>query len=124
MQEARGGQRITPVVAGAGNHRDVPAAEAIQVRIQEASDLPAGDFHQLQRLDPEPRTGFHVRLAQRVRRQGWDLVPGNRRPGHVTRSVSPGAACSRSAADPSRSANSIRPLLPTSAINSFGWASS
>src|ERR1700737_3666093 len=119
-QEAGRDQRVPAVIARAGDHNDAFIADAIREGVDEPRDLPACDLHQLERLDTECRQGLRVGLAQRDRGYRAHLVPTDHRPGHVTSSVSPGATCRRAAADPSRSANSMRPLLPTSATSSLG----
>src|SRR5207302_5302574 len=124
MEEARGDQRIAAVVARTGHHQDALVADPTDERLCETGNLPAGDLHQLQRLDAEFVARPRIRLPQHLGRHRGHLVPAERRPAHVTSSVSPGAVWSRAAADPSRSANSMRLLLPISATSSLGSASS
>src|SRR5205823_14787788 len=53
MEEARGDQRIAAVVARTGHHQDALVADPTDERLCETGNLPAGDLHQLQRLDAE-----------------------------------------------------------------------
>src|ERR1700737_3931547 len=124
VKEPRRDQPIATVIAGARHDDHALTANAVHEGHHEAGHLPAGDFHELERLDAKLLTGADIRLPQRRGRYRFDLAPRDGGPGHVTSRVSPGAVCRRAAAEPSRNANSIRPLLPISATSSFGAASS
>ena len=60
QQEAGRDQCITAVIARPGDDADPFAVDATHERADEPGDLPAGDFHQLQRLDAEARGGLGV----------------------------------------------------------------
>ena len=60
QQEAGRDQRVPAVIARPGDDAHTFALDAVHERVDEPGDLPAGDLHQLQRLDPEGRGGLGV----------------------------------------------------------------
>ena len=64
MEEARGDQGITTIVARSGDHEHALVPNAIHECLNKTGNLPAGDLHQLQRLDTKFVARPRVRLAQ------------------------------------------------------------